>query len=146
MAQQTTTSQHGNPSQSVDANGHPLQGANQEPSLISPPNNPLLRRVADTDLRTRLAQLIATQVNAEPRSTYMQAFADTRAPLRVQPADAWTPPYGYSPQQSRDTGDVQAILQHPLFSPTYGQVDSPMDPPIATEIVSEAIGIPLIRQ
>ena len=76
----------------------------------------------------------------------MQAFAETSAPLRLQSTDVWTPPYSCTPEQAHYTDYVPAILHHPIFSPTHRQVDNPMDPPIAPEIISEATGVPLLRQ
>ena len=74
----------------------------------------------------------------------MEAHPHVRAPIRIQITDEWTPPYQYSHEDARDERCVPAILSHPSFSPVYGQVDNPMDPPIAPEIVSEATGIPMI--
>ena len=100
-----------NPFQTLDADGQTIGSSSPTtgPSLI-PPQFPM-PGVDNTNLRARLEHFRTLQ-NNEPRSTYMQAFAETSAPLWLQSTDVWTPPYSCT----RHTIPITCLLCYTILS------------------------------
>ena len=130
--------------------GNPFQTVHSTRRNESPPIATEERQgILENDLGERMPHLRELYRNdTGNRPLHMGAHAHVQAPIRFQITDTRTPPYGYSHHDAREGEGsyFPAILTHPSFSPVYGQMDNPMDPPIAPEIVSDAIGIPLIHR